>query len=418
MKQGQREAEDAGGPVLGGRPGPSSAVARQGLARKVWGLAALLLGAGLAVTWLLAAGVGCEDHGAAGSDARTSAPDLGLGSCDAGGQLWRPLTLPPAVIADDRGDALNLFDVWGASGEAVWVVGAGGTVAFFDGSTWVRQETPTREQLTAVWGTGPKDVWASGLRGTVLHFDGQQWTDRSPPGAVFAENDAGVLPPGDAGLARRKNLWGVWATGRDGVVTDTAVAVGDDGFVAFWEAGRWRRVASGVPEDLFAVWGAGPSQVFIVGSFGTALFGSSAGLTKEQTGVARALRGVWGHAADDVYAVGVNGTLLHRGGGGWSEVEGAPRQLLREVWGPANDRSTVYVVGWDGLLMRVRGGPSFSRGAAVELAGCVTRNRLEALWGTLVAAPAPDGGGPADAGLPPVPKAWAVGVSGTVIVGP
>lgn len=414
MRQGQAEAKDVGGG--GVNRTQAGAAPRRAALRAAWSVGALLLGGGLALSWLLAAGIGCEDREKPGLDGGGTARDLGLGACDAGGQRWRPLALPGTVINDERGDAFNLFDVWGAAGDAVWAVGAGGTVVFFDGTDWVRQSTPTTAQLTSVWGTGPKDVWASGLSGTVLHFDGGSWTDRSPPDALFAESDGGVGPAGDASGARRRNLWGVWATGRDGV-TDTAVAVGDDGFVLFWEADRWRRVATGVPEDLFAVWGASRTQVFVVGSFGTVLFGSSAGLAKEQTGVARALRGVWGRAADDVYAVGVNGTLLRRGGSAWTEVEGAPRQLLREIWGPPNDRSVLYVVGWDGLLMRVSGGPSFARGAVVELASCVTRQRLEGLWGTLVSPPAPDGG-TADAGLPPVPKAWAVGVSGTVIVGP
>ncbi|MBK8482513.1 MAG: hypothetical protein IPL40_15335 [Proteobacteria bacterium] len=419
MKQGEamevreREAADvSSSSSLDSAPVP----ARQRVARTVGGLAVAVLGVTLALSWLLAAGVGCQEKDRAQLDGGAGARDLALGSCDAGAHAWRTLALPPAVIADDRGDAFNLFDIWGASGAAVWAVGTGGTVLFFDGTSWVRQTSPTVEQLTSVWGTGPEDVWACGLHGTVLHYDGHEWADRSPPDALFAEGDAGVLPPGDAGVARRPSLWGVWATGANGQ-TDTAVAVGDDGFVAFWEQQKWRRVATGVPEDLFAVWGASPSQVFVVGSFGTALFGSSAGLAKQQTGVARALRGVWGHAADDVYAVGVNGTLLHRSAAGWSAIEGAPRQVLREIWGPANDRSTAYVVGWDGLLMRVQGGPSFSRGAAIDLIGCVTRHRLEGVWGTLVDASVPDGGVP-DAGLAPVPRAWAVGVSGTLIVGP
>jgi hypothetical protein len=82
-------------------------------------------------------------------------------------------------------------------------------------------------------------------------------------------------------------------------------------------------------------------------------------------------------------------------------------------------------VGWDGaLLLMTRAGA----GATFGIAGCVARNRLEGIWGTLVQGPVPDGGvdgadsdgGDQDAKVdgPLVPEIWVVGVSGTVLKGP
>jgi hypothetical protein len=291
-------------------------------------------------------------------------------------------------------------------------------VLHFDGVSWSRQDTPTQTQLTSVWGTSPSDVWACGFEGVVIHWDGVQWSDRSPPDGLFTTVDAGV-PAADAGQPVRRNLWGIWAAGSNDV-TEVAFVVGDRGTVFAWQTDAWIRVDSGAEEDLADVWGASAARVFAVGDFGTILEGSVAGFAKMQTGVSTPLRGVWGRGGSDVFVVGVNGTILRFDGSRWLAIGGAPRQVLRQMWGAPNDRANAYVVGWDGLLMRLTGGPGFTT-PGFELLSCVTKNRLESIWGTLVDGPIPDAGvldARLDVEPPQVPAVWAVGVSGTVITGP
>ena len=116
--------------------------------------------------------------------------------------------------------------------------------------------------------------------------------------------------------------------------------------------------------------------------------------------------------------MGNTGTILrYTGGTTWAPVKGAPKQVLRAIWGPKNNSKLTYVVGWDGTLFQLSGGPTFQSGATVDPFYCVVpERRLEGIWGTLVPPPPPDSG--VDIGNTLVPAAWVVGASGTMISGP
>jgi hypothetical protein len=371
---------------------------------------------------LLAAlsGIACKETGPAGLEARIVPPDLGGKNCDAPPNEWGLRDAGPAPRTGDGPDQIaNLFGVWGENPQAIFAVGSHGKVIFYDGKEWKSQPTPTQQDLTAVWGTTAKDVWAVGFGGTVIHFDGSTWQDRSPPVDVFIDEiKDGGLPKGDAAVASRRILWGVWAS-KAGTGTDSLFVVGERGLILNWKPNTWTRLptcspapCSTVEDHLNGVWGTGPNKAYIVGDFGTILVGPP--FAKATTGVAKSLHHVWGHGDSDVYAVGLTGTILHFNGSAWTEVPGAPKQFLRGIWGPGNNRSLYYIVGWDGTILQL------NTGATPPFAGfnCVTTKRLEAIYGFVVPGQAPDGGVVGDGGIPLVPAAWIVGATGTVITGP
>jgi hypothetical protein len=341
------------------------------------------------------------------------APDAGGKNCDAEPNHWTVVDLGLSAPSDGGSEADNLFAVWGDSPTAVFAVGSQGRALFFDGKGWISQPTPTKQTLTSVWGTGPKDVWAVGFGGTVIHFDGSSWTEQSPPLDVFiveALPDSG-LPKGDAGALVRRDLWGVWAAGKNR--TDALFAVGDRGIVLSRTGTAWSRVNTGVQDNLHGIWATSPGRLFIVGDFGRVLIGPSTGLSPSNTGVAKPLHKVWGRGDGDVYAIGLNGTILHYNGSGWTEVQGAPKQYLRGIWGPSNS-SDLYLVGWDGTILRMYQG---DEGPAFSPFNCITAMRLEGIWGTMVQPP-PSDAGVVDGGNSLVPAIWISGVSGTIITGP
>jgi hypothetical protein len=386
----------------------------------------------MVVVLFVASTVSCNNSGAPRIDVAPILPDGGFGpTCDAEPNKWQGADAD-ITPNNDAGLGSNLFAIWGVDENAMWAVGANGRVVHWNGSSWSPQATPTTVTLTSVWGTSDKDVWASGFGGVVLHYDGTAWTDKSPPTDVFMEKvpDAGA-PTGDAGAALRVNLWGIWARGRDDQTT-TLYAVGDDGTILHYSFSTqngevWARVESGVLEKLTGVWGANDANIFIVGNFGVALKGSaSAGFERQgfSDSVDKPLRAVWGRNANDVYAVGLGGTILHYRGGSakWTVTPGAPPQFLRSIWGPPNNRNVHYIVGWDGVILRMKGRPP---NVTFDKFNCVTSQRLEAIWGTLVDGPFPDGGADAapldsgaDAPPPQIPAVWAVGASGYVLTGP
>jgi hypothetical protein len=61
-----------------------------------------------------------------------------------------------------------LEDVWGIARDAIWAVGAAGTVLRHDGTRWVRQPSGTTEDLRAVDGLDAANVWIVGDGGAIL----------------------------------------------------------------------------------------------------------------------------------------------------------------------------------------------------------------------------------------------------------
>jgi hypothetical protein len=340
--------------------------------------------------------------------------DAGKPGCDSISNAWKAQDLQgsASIQSDAAGSfasAANLFGIWGSGSDSIFVVGSKGRVLHYDGKTWKSQTTPTSQDLWSVWGTSSTSVWASGFYGTVLHYDGTTWTADPPDTKLFNYSTDGSMPTGDAGIFARSNLYGIFAfingTG------DDVYTVGNHGLVLHKTGGKWSYVSSGVEEDLHGVWGPSLNRVFIVGDYGTILVGTTS-LSKQSTGSDKPLRGVWGRSGSDVYVVGLTGTIIHYNGSAWTALDGAPKQNLRAIWGPQEDSTTTYIVGWDGTLMRMTGGPSYTKGATFDAYNCITSNRLEGIWGTTRASV-----NPVDAGITEV-SMWVCGVSGTILKGP
>ncbi|HWL52939.1 MAG TPA: hypothetical protein VNQ90_10920 [Chthoniobacteraceae bacterium] len=82
-----------------------------------------------------------------------------------GGQSFdSTLTVPGSVIAFAP-----------LSSEAIWAVGSGGAIWYWDGLSFQAQVSPTTEILRNVFAFSANDVWAVGANSTLLHFDGTEW---------------------------------------------------------------------------------------------------------------------------------------------------------------------------------------------------------------------------------------------------
>jgi hypothetical protein len=162
-----------------------------------------------------------------------------------------------AFVREDTGDAIadnvQLFGVWGASAEDVFVVG-GATrpdgdapvIARFNGSSWFADDTAAApaELLLKVWGSAGNDVWAVGNGGTILHHDALSWT------RVQSGTD--------------QRLVAVW-----GVDSQQAFAVGGNGagLILRYDGAAWSHYAT-TPERLSGVWTAADRDVFVGGDRG------------------------------------------------------------------------------------------------------------------------------------------------------
>ena len=223
---------------------------------------------------------------------------LGLAYVDQEGGAERPVLLHwDGRSWRRRTDALGRVgvpDISASSPSNVWAVGSQGNHGIgerWDGSSWTisRLAEPARKGwvLDGVVALSPSDVWAvgymhlgernsDGFGALIEHWDGTEWsiTPTPPPHPSI---------PGDIAYAR---LYSVAASGPNDVwaVGEASYQYGpsavSDTLVEHWDGARWSvaptpDVASprGIPFDhLFSVAAVSPTDVWAVGSYGTADF--------------------------------------------------------------------------------------------------------------------------------------------------
>ncbi|HZS35507.1 MAG TPA: hypothetical protein VFF06_01705 [Polyangia bacterium] len=146
-------------------------------------------------------------------------------------------------------------------------------------------------------------------------------------------------------------FYGVWSLGRH------AYAVGEAGTVYHSSDGgeSWFQQTTGVPEDLRAVWGAAPDELYAVGDGGRILRSRHEGeWVALASGTDEDLRAVWGAGPRDIYVAGDAGTVLHSTdrGATWRRLDSGTDEDLRAI--SAAPGGGVIVVGEGGALRRVR----------------------------------------------------------------
>jgi hypothetical protein len=274
----------------------------------------------------------------------TAACTLGFGGCGFIG--WRELPV---------GATSFLWGVWGTSDVDVFVVGEGGNIFHYDGTTWSAMSSGTTDRLTGVWGSASNDVYAVGwsTAGTadLLHFDGTTWSPiqvllsslqavwGSGPNDVFVGGGVDMLhydgTTWTALPSLSKYVQAIWGSGPG----DVYLVAGDNvvGEIDHYDGSAFQHVASGA--GLKGIWGSGPGDVFVVG-FGangdvimhfdgtswTSTFPSGIGTTT------LSLAAVWGSGPDDVFAVGWGG-VLHYDGTSWSPFSFPFSVQLYAAWG-------------------------------------------------------------------------------------
>lgn len=184
-----------------------------------------------------------------------------------------------------------------------------------------------------------------------------------------------------------QELYRVWGSGPSDVW-----AVGARGTILHWNCAAWSVVTSGTAQDLYGVWGSGPSDVWAVGAQGTILHfdGSAWSPATSDTPLSSGVYGVWGSGAGDVWAVGDEGTLLHWNGSTWSNTGSAlpsgTTQTFNGVWG--SGPADVWAVGSPSCKAAgfgqicSNGNVQHWNGSAWSVAPIGTNRGLAGVWGS------------------------------------
>ena len=219
----------------------------------------------------------------------------------------------------------------------------------------------TPRHLRGVFAVSALDVWAVGDQGTALHYDGKAWASRPPPAADDLFAVFG-FGPND-----------VWACGGSGWPT------GPVGVVFHWDGARWSESLRGT-QRLEALWGAAPNDLWAVGTGGEQRHWDGAQWTAAPKVTAEAITALHGVAPNKVWAAGSSGLVMAYDGSAWSVVPNSESSGFAAVW--AFSPVQVWVMGGNGVA-QVFDGTNWkpvNLGAANTILGFWGQSPAEA-WG-------------------------------------
>ncbi len=264
--------------------------------------------------------------------------------------------------------------VRGRSESDVWVVGALGTIARFDGTSWVRSEVPIPPAspkgrlptLRTLWLRDGDEIGLAAFdqaysRGLVDSPDAgaDGWTAHAAP--VIAPR-----APFSASTQAPTHGWGAPGSEWFWVATVPLYpsSVGGSGLLRFRvtaQSGLSGEVTAVGVGTFAGVHGASEDDLWAVGMDGvtvrvTGASGASPSVKAYNSQTRNALYGVWAASPSDVWAVGFGGTIRHYMGDPmrWEVVPDVPGGVhLNAVWG--SSASDVWAVGKDAVVLHYDG---------------------------------------------------------------
>lgn len=268
--------------------------------------------------------------------------------CAACYRRWRRLRVAAVLMAAgvvqaatwapmDSRTMADLNDVWGASPDAVYAVGNGGTILLFDGTAWTPMDSGTGVNLNGVYGYATNDVYAVGDSATILHYDGSTWSPFAGPNDETGQPEAG-------------NMVDVWTAGPG---NDLYVITSRRAY--YWDGAAWNPrsfsdqfSATLTPDTVLESIHGTATGILVVGRPFSASGGEFYANFREVslTSSTISMHGAFALDDNDMFIVG---DLNFRFQGGnirtsrdWSRM-GAPMTDPVDVW--ASSGTDVYVVG-------------------------------------------------------------------------
>ncbi len=235
-----------------------------------------------------------------------------------------------SITYDDPGTDSYFAVVVLPSGMDGWAVGAGGSIARFDGSEWSTVSSPTGNSLNDIAYADENNVWAVGDNGTIIYWNGTSWATQA------------------SGTAR--NFQAI-----DVVSSSFAVAVATNGVIRHWNGASWVSVASPSNRRLNGVSLVAANDGWIVGNNGTILRWNGTTWSNFTSPTSARLNSVSMATASFGVAVGSGGLALHWNGASWSSVSTTINNELYDVYCIATDNCWAVgvqqtFVGWDGSV--------------------------------------------------------------------
>ena len=209
--------------------------------------------------------------------------------------------------------------VFGLSDNNVYATGGNfaglAYVIHYDGSQWSQMPGVPQDQfITGVWASSPTNIYATRIDGSILHYDGSAWTWTS------------VLP----GI-RLEYIFGTSAS--DMYAVGHVYPAGTN-YVVHYNGSAWSTAYTS-SLSLGKPWASGPADVWVPASGGQIVHWNGSSWSQTATPVANQLLAIWGTSATDLIAVGESGAAVHFDGNGWTAMQTNTTATLTAVWGRA-----------------------------------------------------------------------------------
>jgi hypothetical protein len=215
--------------------------------------------------------------------------------------------------------------VYAASTTDVWVVGAGGLIRRYDGTSWSAFASGVLVDLTFVWGTSGSDVYVGGEMGYIRHWNGSAWTNLTGGGA--------------------SSYSGIWASPSQRF----AVGYFTQGLIQFY-GGGWQTMQT-QPSRLNAIRAASVRSLWAVGVGGTILRYTGYGWLQELTPPTQYdIRGLWLLDASYGWSVGAGPTVYRYSNNAFVDYSWPGSTWLNAVTGDGPGRA--FGVGFGGEIIR------------------------------------------------------------------
>jgi photosystem II stability/assembly factor-like uncharacterized protein len=222
-----------------------------------------------------------------------------------------------------------------------WIAGAAGVILFFDGTSWVEQESNISTDLYDISFLDANNGWAVGKSAKITHFDGTVWTSQ-PSGATVDLYGVAMLDANNG-----------WAVGKSGVMRH-------------YNGTAWSVSDTIAPKDLAKVVAVDATHWWAVGKGGTILFNDGSGWAVQASGTTKDINGVAFTSVDHGWAVGKSGLLLEFNAGTWkiySNGQIYPDMFSLNFTSPDN----AWAVGKNGTVLQYDGIEWYSATAGTSI---------------------------------------------------
>lgn len=337
--------------------------------------------------------------------------DVGADAADASAEPCDDCEYFPAECADDRlcpngpfnpGDPTSLDlrtrvnAIRGRSSSDVWIAGALGAIAHFDGTKWTPSDPGTDNSMRAIWLRGQAEILVTTpfvvhTRGLTLDDDTGADAGSPSPGGWRTRAVASTEWPSSVGT-----LTSGWAAeGAEWTWFTTQTTSG--GGTGLWrmhfvpEAQRFELEKGGRTGcstlrcgSLSSIHGISANDLWAVGGLGAAVHITDADSNQPKlkgynTKTWNALNAVWAASANDVWAVGEGGVIVHYTGDEitWERVPDVPTtERLNAIAGASP--SDLWAVGDKGVALHYDG-KSWTRVKIAQL-DAQRRPDLTSVW--------------------------------------